>query len=381
MLKHATALFVGASLLWAAGPAQARDVVVMGSVRADLSKDQDEVENPRPDQRFSAVELAVERGAVTVESVTIRFGAGRTQTFRVNRRLNRNSNPIVIDFQNRSGRFIDEVRVVHTTRGRRGDAQAVVQIAGIRAVRDNGRGGIAGRDWRKNWNSLGDLTVRTRRDNRDVAVRRDIARTDVLGIIARKRPVFVSSVMVSFRDGSGRRFRPDTLIRPGDPIYKINLDRPRRIQSINVSYRGRRRDRDLGQGSMLLLANLNRPPVTAPRPGGGAQKVKGWVLLGVGRAAVLSKDYDAIPIGRQAGRFRALRVTARRQDIRLYGMRVTYGNGSQEDIPLYGWVRKNQTSQPFDLKGRKRAIKGIEFRYRTKLSFKGSGKLEVEGLR
>ncbi|MEO1280680.1 MAG: hypothetical protein AAFV69_02985 [Pseudomonadota bacterium] len=374
MMKNAAALIVGATVLWTSGPAQARDLTVLGTVRADFSRDRDEVENPKVGQRFWGLELAAKRGAITLESVSVRFGNGKTQTYKVDRRFNTNSRPVIIDFDTRRGRFVDEVTVIHQTRKSRDDRQAVLQIAGDRAPR-RGRGN-SGIDWRKNWEALGATQVRSRTDDREIAIPRGIGRIGVVGLVAETRPVYVSSVTVRYRDGSRNRYRPETLIRPGDPIYKIKLERARRVQTVDVIYRGRKRDRDYGNGRMLILTKLQRDRIERPR-----KQPKGWVLIGTAKAAVLSKDYDAIQIGKQAGRFKAIRITARRQDIRMYGMRVTYGNGTQENVPVYGWIRKNQTSNTFDLKGRDRFIKTIEFRYRTKLSFKGSGKIEVEGLR
>ena len=107
---------------------------------------------------------------------------------------------------------------------------------------------------------------------------------------------------------------------------------------------------------------------------------RNWVLLGSRKASMFSTDRDAFRIGSTKGRFRAVRVTAQERDIRMYGMRIVYGNGEVETVPIYGTLQEGQTSQAFDLKGRHRYIDHIEFRYRTPFNFKGPGKLELWGL-
>ena len=197
-MKTAAALIVGATVLWTSGPAQVRDLTVLGTVRADFSRDRDEVENPKVGQRFWGLELAAKRGAITLESVSVRFGNGNTQTYKVDRRFNTNSRPVVIDFDTRRGRFVDEVTVIHQTRKSRDDRQAVLQIAGDRAPR-RGRGN-SGIDWRKNWEALGATQVRSRTDDREIAIPRGSGRIGGGGFVAETRPVYVSSVTVRCRD-------------------------------------------------------------------------------------------------------------------------------------------------------------------------------------
>ena len=105
-----------------------------------------------------------------------------------------------------------------------------------------------------------------------------------------------------------------------------------------------------------------------------------WVLLGTRTASLFSIDNDTFHIGRDKGRFKAIRVHAHHQDIRMYGMQIVYGNGTVEDVPIYGTLEENETSQAFDLKGRHRFIDRITFRYRTRLNFRGSGEMELWGL-
>ncbi len=62
-------------------------------------------------------------------------------------------------------------------------------------------------------------------------------------------------------------------------------------------------------------------------------------------------------------------------------MTITYGNGSTENVPLVGKIRGGEASKPYDLKGRNRYIESITFKYRSKISLRGSGTIELQGLK
>ena len=106
----------------------------------------------------------------------------------------------------------------------------------------------------------------------------------------------------------------------------------------------------------------------------------GWVLLGTQRAEMLSNDRDHFEVGERFGRFTAIRVAVKRRSVRVNGLRIVYGNGEVEDLPINMELREGQSTEPIDLKGRGRFIQRIELNYRSKLTFKGEGVVEVWGL-
>jgi hypothetical protein len=107
-----------------------------------------------------------------------------------------------------------------------------------------------------------------------------------------------------------------------------------------------------------------------------------WEQLGceeVGRRS----DRDVIKVGRREGRFKAIRLSASGNDVRIEDLKVNYaGPGPADDIRVRSELREGASTGPLDLKGRDRAIDSIELT--TKRDFKGRGrgkaKICVSGL-
>jgi len=98
---------------------------------------------------------------------------------------------------------------------------------------------------------------------------------------------------------------------------------------------------------------------------------RSWEKLGceeVGRRT----DRDVIRVGRKEGRFKAIRLQASGNDVRVEDLKVVYANGSPDDIRLRRELREGDETAPLDLKGRDRAIDRIELT--TKRDFKGRGR-------
>ncbi|MGH6814671.1 MAG: hypothetical protein ACREC6_03110 [Hyphomicrobiaceae bacterium] len=112
------------------------------------------------------------------------------------------------------------------------------------------------------------------------------------------------------------------------------------------------------------------------QPGGGGGE---WVELGCQDVA-LGGDKDTIRVGRREGRFRAIRLSARGNDVEMVRLTVVYGSGTPDDIDVRRMVRQGDRTGPLDLKGRDRAIDRIELTYRRRLNFRGRATLCVEGL-
>ncbi len=106
---------------------------------------------------------------------------------------------------------------------------------------------------------------------------------------------------------------------------------------------------------------------------------EGWALIGAQRAQMFNVDADVFPVGRRFGLFDQIRVRARGTTIRLYGLTITYGNGTKEEIDLFGRLGAGETSAAIELRGRERFIESIQVRYRSTISLRGEGLVEVWG--
>jgi hypothetical protein len=104
-----------------------------------------------------------------------------------------------------------------------------------------------------------------------------------------------------------------------------------------------------------------------------------WEELGCQKVGFLV-DHDSIKVGRREGKFKAIRLNVSGNTVYLNDLKVIYGNGAPDDIPVRSEIREGGQTRALDLKGRDRAINRIEMTYRAKPNFKGSAQVCVSGL-
>lgn len=105
-----------------------------------------------------------------------------------------------------------------------------------------------------------------------------------------------------------------------------------------------------------------------------------WVDLGCKEVNFIGADRDTIRVGRRDGRFKAIRLAARGNDVEMLDLKVIYANGAPDDIPVRAMIRQGTRTRPLDLRGRERAIQQIDMVYRKPLNFRGKATICVEGL-
>lgn len=105
-----------------------------------------------------------------------------------------------------------------------------------------------------------------------------------------------------------------------------------------------------------------------------------WEELGCQQVSFIGKDRDVIKVGRREGRFKAIRLHAKGNDVEVLDLKVIYANGAPDDIQVRSNIRQGSQTRPLDLRGRDRAIDRVEMTYKAKLNFKGIATVCVEGL-
>jgi len=129
-------------------------------------------------------------------------------------------------------------------------------------------------------------------------------------------------------------------------------------------------------GALLLLLCLLPHAVHAQ----GRGWADDWVELGC-QAVSFNVDHDAVRVGRREGRFKAIRLFARGGDVEMLDLRVIYGHGAPDDIPVRRVLRRGDRTAPLDLLGWERSIDRVEMVYRALPSFRGREALIcIEGL-
>jgi hypothetical protein len=104
------------------------------------------------------------------------------------------------------------------------------------------------------------------------------------------------------------------------------------------------------------------------------------VELGCKQVSFLGVDRDSIHVGRREGRFKAIRLLARGNDVEMLDLSVVYSNGAPDDIPVRSLIRQGTRTRPLDLRGWERAIRKIDMVYAKRLNFRGQATVCVEGL-
>jgi hypothetical protein len=107
---------------------------------------------------------------------------------------------------------------------------------------------------------------------------------------------------------------------------------------------------------------------------------RAWVQLGCQQVSFRGRDKDTIRVGRREGKFRAIRLAARGNDIEMRRLSVVYANGSPDEIDVQRVIRGGSKTDALDLKGRDRAIDRIDMVYRQRDDFSGRATVCVEGL-
>jgi hypothetical protein len=104
-----------------------------------------------------------------------------------------------------------------------------------------------------------------------------------------------------------------------------------------------------------------------------------WEELGCQKVGFLI-DRDVVKVGRRDGRFKAIRLEVSGNTVYMEDLKVVYGNGVPDDIPVRSEIRDGAQTRALDLKGRDRVIDRVEMVYRAQPNFKGSAKVCVYGL-
>jgi len=111
-----------------------------------------------------------------------------------------------------------------------------------------------------------------------------------------------------------------------------------------------------------------------------AQRLGRWEQLGCQQVSFIGKDRDTIRVGRREGRFKAIRLSARTNDVEVLDLKVIYANGAPDDIQVRSQIRAGTMTRALDLRGRDRAIRQIDLTYRSRPSFRGLATVCAEGL-
>jgi hypothetical protein len=92
-------------------------------------------------------------------------------------------------------------------------------------------------------------------------------------------------------------------------------------------------------------------------------------------------DRDVIRVGRREGRFSALALEVRDNDVEILDLNVFFNRGPPQSLRVREQIRAGGRTRPIPLAWGERSIDRIEITYRARPSFRGRAKVAVFGLR
>jgi hypothetical protein len=244
-----------------------------------------------------------------------------------------------------------------------------------------------GRRSRGEWVLLGEQSVgfRVDRDVINIAQSEEWYRERAfrrLHLIAERNDIYLLEVRLVYINGYSEEFRVDRLIREGQDQSIDLRDEKRFLRRLELTYRSRPNFE--GRAVMKVYGEPSRrfgpgpgplPPIGTGPEGGGD-----WIELGCKQVSLFGTDRDSVRVGRQEGRFKAIRLHVRGADVEMRDLRVIYANGDPDEIQIRNFLRQGQRTRPLELRGWQRSIDRVDMVYRTIPNFKGLATVCVEGL-
>ena len=105
-----------------------------------------------------------------------------------------------------------------------------------------------------------------------------------------------------------------------------------------------------------------------------------WELLG-DKTVGFGVDRDVISVGRREGRFSALALEVRDNDVEILDLNVIFDRGPPQSLRVRQVIRRNERTRPIPFAWGDRRIDRIEITYRSNPNFRGRAKVAVFGLR
>lgn len=212
--------------------------------------------------------------------------------------------------------------------------------------------------------------------DRDVIrVGNEIGKFDRIRLRVLDNDIHINEIKVVYANGETDALAVDADIPKNSRTNWIDLKGDRFIKEIQMIYRSKPSFR--GQARIEVFGQYAGGWL-GPK-GEGRKYNQGWVLLGAQTAGFVGFDRDVIPVGKNEGGFKRLRVTVRDRAITLNEIRVIYLDSSDEIIPIRQRVDAGGTFGPIDLRGeRRQVIDRIEAKYRSRIFSAGKGSAIVE---
>ena len=222
------------------------------------------------------------------------------------------------------------------------------------------------------WVLLGTQTVGFQVDRDTIEVGRNAGRFDKIRFRVKDSDIFFISVAIIFASGERQDVQLNARLQAEAETRPIELTGGiRAVERIEMVYRARPSFR----GRATVEVYGERIEFTPPQVSQDS-----WELLGK-EVAGRGIETDVVQIGREAGRFHALKLRVLRNDLYLHDIKIVYANGETDVLEVRRQVTAGSETQPITFQGRDRSIKEIHLVHRSAQSFRGRSVVEIYGER
>jgi len=230
---------------------------------------------------------------------------------------------------------------------------AAVVLAGVLVV----LGGVsteAVAQPRSDWVQLGCQTVSFNVDRDVLRLARHNTRYRALRLHASRGDVEMLDLGVIYGSGQPDNIPVRSVLRRGGYSPPIDLKGSTRfISQIDMVYRSL--PDYTGRDAVVCVEGL---------VSSAGSTAASWLSLGC-QTVSFNVDRDVLHVRAQDRQFRAIRLQARGSDVEMLDLRLIYGNGEVDDMPVRRVLRRDVRTPRIDLRGAARNIARIEMFYRS----------------
>ncbi len=202
-------------------------------------------------------------------------------------------------------------------------------------------------------------------------------------LLARDNDIYMFEVRVIYGNGQAETIPVRDEIQAGRRSKVLDLaGRARVIDRVELIYRSDRSGRRRAKVELFGIAYrpAAKPRVMRQQVRVVTPPVLEWEFLGTQSVQKKDVDVDRVKVGRRAGQYRAIQLAVRRSDIEFKDLKIVYGNGRVQDVPIRAMLRAGSTSRVIDLIGEDRFLKEIVFAYSRRVDGYQRAVVDVYGL-
>ncbi|MEM7747453.1 MAG: hypothetical protein AAF346_04315 [Pseudomonadota bacterium] len=366
------------------------------SVTADLRDGRATIDVPRYSYPMRSLQIGVALRDVFVRSITVTFANGDVKRYNLNRWIDEGKRTPRLTFD-RGARRVSQVVIATRPSQSRDIARFTLNAAfeDDASRRDERRPPNERKDAREDGNRfgpapeldrggaprnhilLGTLDVVLGKPSLELTVNRGLGPITSLALRAGRRDVGIGTISAVYANGETDRIQVLRQLNGNSVSPKIALRRSGKLRSIRIKATALT-TRPAKIRVYAMLDQESRQRSRRPAASNGE-----WIDLAFTRPPRFKSKTETVEVGRSKGRLEAFRIRVEKHDVRFKGIRVIFGNGSEQEFPFYDKVNDGVTTSKFVLArdGYGRFVQRIIVRYNTTANFKGSALVAFQGFR